>query len=562
MTHTTAKRMSPLALAVSIVLAMAMMLTGCSSRNSDADSVSNEDAKTQTFTPENGKSSATLNIASGSENKEVADAVQQAVNDSGVSVTLNYMGSLDIMQALQRGGDSYDAVWPASSMWISMGDTKHVVKEQSSTSTTPIVFGITQSKAVELGWADSNGTTKPVSTQDLIAAVQSGKLTFSMTSATQSNSGASAYLAFLTALAGKNQALTADDLNNTTLQTNAKTLLSGVDRSSGSSDWLKDMVVADPERFESMVNYESLVIAADKELTKAGKDPLLAVYPSDGIAVSDSPLGYVDRGQHLDDAYSKFAKALTSKDSKLLFERAGRRTGLGGTLAYASDSKVKEAFRAEWGITTGSDALKTIPLPAANVINQALDVYQRNLRKPSWTVWVVDYSGSMYGDGKTGVVDGLNAALEPTQAAQSMIEPGDSDVNILVPFNSVATQGPKATGTQTSQLLSEARETEADGGTNIYDGLRMALADNMPNDPNQYTTAIVLMTDGVSETDDKESFLDTYKSNSFKPPIFSIMFGEADPSQLNDLASLSNAKVFDGRKGNLASVFRQVKGYN
>lgn len=40
------------------------------------------------------------------------------------------------------------------------------------------------------------------------------------------------------------------------------------------------------------------------------------------------------------------------------------------------------------------------------------------------------------------------------------------------------------------------------------------------------------------------------------------MFGDADPSQLKSLATLSNAKVFDGRSGDLAAVFRQVKGFN
>ena len=61
------------------------------------------------------------------------------------------------------------AVWPASSMWISMGDTKHIVKDAASTSTTPIVFGIAKSKAVKLGWADDTGATKPVSTADILA---------------------------------------------------------------------------------------------------------------------------------------------------------------------------------------------------------------------------------------------------------------------------------------------------------------------------------------------------------------------------------------------------------
>ena len=97
-----------------------------------------------------------------------------------------------------------------------------------------MVFGVAKSKAVELGWADDSGATKSVSTAQIIDAVSSGKLAFAMTSATQSNSGASAYLAFLTALAGTDQPLTASQLDDPTLQQKVTQLLSGVDRSSDS----------------------------------------------------------------------------------------------------------------------------------------------------------------------------------------------------------------------------------------------------------------------------------------------------------------------------------------
>ncbi|WP_236024623.1 vWA domain-containing protein [Bifidobacterium pluvialisilvae] len=569
--------------AIAAVLAMVMLLAGCSgntdSQNngnggasastdtsqtdptSSAKPVTSNNGKTETYKPADGNATATLKIASGSENKEVSAAIQRAVDDSKIGVTIDYMGSLDIMNVLKNGGKSYDAVWPASSMWITMGDTKHIVKNATSTSTTPIVFGIAKSKAQQLGWANADGTTKAVKTQDVIDAVKAKKLTFSMTSATQSNSGASAYLAFLTAIAGKNQALTKTDLNNASVQASVHTLLSGVDRSSGSSDWLKDMVVANPDRFNAMVNYESLVIQADKTLTSKGKDPLLAVYPSDGIAVSDSPLGYVDRGQNLDDAFGSFSKALQSKDAKLLFERAGRRTGLAGVLTYKNDAKVKDAFRSEWGINTGADALKTIPLPAADVIDESLNVYQSSLRKPSWTVWVVDYSGSMQGDGKDGVVRGLNAALNQSQAKQSHLEAGKNDVNILIPFSGNAQDPTKSTGTDTTAILQRGQETDTIGGTDIYAGLEKALQ-NMPTNTTDYTTAIVLMTDGVSQTGNKDAFTKQYKSSGHDVPVFSIMFGEADPSQLNELAKLSNAKVFDGRSEDLATIFREVKGFN
>lgn len=546
--------MATVAIVASLTMLAACSMPGSTGGNADP-------GKTQTFTPANGKDAATLNIASGSENKEVADAIQRAVDDSGVAVTMNYMGSLDIMAALESGGGNYDAVWPASSMWISMGDTKHIVKDATSTSTTPIVFGIAKSKAEALGWADSSGKTTPVKTADILAAVSSGKLKFSMTSATQSNSGASAYLAFMTALTGRDEPLNANDLNDAKLTNQVAALLKGVDRSSGSSDWLKDMVVANPDRFDSMVNYESLVIQTDKQLENNGHDPLLTIYPADGIAVSDSPLGYVDRGQNLDDAFSKFQKALSSKDAKLLFERAGRRTGLGGTLAYAGDNDVKQSFRSDWGVNTSADALKTIALPSADVIDQALTVYQTKLRKPSYTIWVVDYSGSMSGDGKDGVVGGLKAALDPNQAKQSHIEPADGDVNILIPFSSTAENATRVNGTNTGELLSRAENTEATGGTNIYDGLNSALG-MLPENLSDYTTAIVLMTDGQSDTSDRHYFTDEYRSRGQDVPIFSIMFGDADPDQLNELAKLSNAKVFDGRNGDLAAVFRQVKGFN
>ena len=44
-------------------------------------------------------------------------------------------------------------------------------------------------------------------------------------------------------------------------------------------------------------------------------------------------------------------------------------------------------------------------------------------------------------------------------------------------------------------------------------------------------------------------------------PVFSIMFGSADPTQLEELAELTHARVIDGRE-DLIGAFRSVKGYN
>lgn len=558
-----------LALVAILALACVALLAACSapgdgsSDTTAAETTPAIENNVQTFTPAKGGSGTTLKVASGSENKEAAEAIQKAVDGSGVGVELHYMGSLDIMQVLKDGGDDYDAVWPASSIWLTMGDVDHVVKDAQSTSTTPVVLGVAKSKAVELGWADDSGTTTSVSTEQIIDAVSSGKLSFAMTSATQSNSGASAYLAFLTALTGKDTPLTADGLADTALQQKMESLLSGVDRSSGSSDWLKDMVVKDPDAHPAMVNYESLVAQADKELEQAGHEPLLAIYPSDGIAVSDSPLGYVDRGQGAEDAFQSFQKALGSDDAKLLLERVGRRTGLGGRVANPGDEGVKQTFRADWGISADAGVLKAVPMPAADVTIQALDLYQTKLRRPSLTIWVVDYSGSMRGDGKKGVVDGLTQALDPTESAKSMVQPADGDANVLIPFSSHVINAEVSAGTDTSSILSLARDTDASGGTNIYAGLDQALdvATN-PEMTKGRTVAIVLMTDGKSKTDERDQFFSRYEAEGTGIPVFSIMFGDAEPDQLDEISERTNGKTFDGRTGDLATVFRTVKGYN
>ena len=124
-----------------------------------------------------------------------------------IRIEMTYQGSLDIMRLLGEEEIPYDAVWPASSLWLSVGDTGHRIKHAESISITPVVFGIRKSLAEDLGFVE-----REVSVNDLLEAIQSGKLRFCMTSATQSNSGASAYIGFLYALLGNPEVITEEDL--------------------------------------------------------------------------------------------------------------------------------------------------------------------------------------------------------------------------------------------------------------------------------------------------------------------------------------------------------------
>ena len=157
----------------------------------------------------------------------------------------------------------YDAVWPANSMWISLGDTQRVVKDQQSIMRSPVVFGVKKSVAQRLGWIG-----RDVRVQDILDAAESGKLTFMMTSATQSNSGSSAYLGYLYAFAGNPDILTSEDLQNPEVQDKVKRILGQVDRSSGSSGWLKTLFLDKYNDYDAMVNYEAIIIETNQELVK------------------------------------------------------------------------------------------------------------------------------------------------------------------------------------------------------------------------------------------------------------------------------------------------------
>src|SRR5688572_5034579 len=90
-----------------------------------------------------GRAPQTLTIVSGSENKSLEALVLQLGRQHGVQVALTYLGSVDIGRELQKGkACTYDAVWPASSLWIALGDTQHVTRHAQSIMRSPVVLAV------------------------------------------------------------------------------------------------------------------------------------------------------------------------------------------------------------------------------------------------------------------------------------------------------------------------------------------------------------------------------------------------------------------------------------
>ena len=500
----------------------------------------------------------TLTIVSGSENRILEPILEEFTNEYRYNVEITYLGSLEIMQLLQGEKVPYDAVWPASSLWVSVGDDRHRVKHLQSTSSTPVIFGIRESVAEDLGFIG-----RDVYVRDILEAIQNDKLRFTMTSATQSNSGASAYIGFIYALLGSPSQLTKEQLADPDFQEDMRELLLGVERSSGSSDWLKDLYLQGD--YDAMVNYEALIIDANRELERQGRETLHAIYPVDGMMMANSPLGFVsDNGDDRRDeelqekAFLDLQNYLLQDDVQDKIQRTGRRTGVA-----AVAEKNQDVFKKEWGVDT-ERVISSINMPQKDVLLEALNLYQKNFKKPGYNIYVLDFSGSMAGNGRERLIEALGEIMIEERAAQNFIQATEDEINVFIPFSS-APKEPREVrggGEVLEALYPELSEIKAKGGTAMYEAITLALDYALEADLATHSPSIIVMTDGMANGRmDFEDFAEAYRAAGLDVPVFSILFGAADEDDMQALAELTRARVFDGRQ-DLGAAFRSVKGYN
>ena len=168
-------------------------------------------------------------------------------------------------------GEKYDAVWMSNSIWLYMLNNNIKISNSKSTSINPVVFGITKSTAEKLGFIG-----KEIYTKDILVAIKNADLKFNMSSATRTNTGATAFLGFLSTIAGNPEVLTENNLQDDVLKQELTTLLSGVTRSSGSDEFLEDMFLSGT--YDAVITYETSIINMNKKLEAQGKDILYAIY--------------------------------------------------------------------------------------------------------------------------------------------------------------------------------------------------------------------------------------------------------------------------------------------
>jgi Ca-activated chloride channel family protein len=108
---------------------------------------------------------------------------------------------------------------------------------------------------------------------------------------------------------------------------------------------------------------------------------------------------------------------------------------------------------------------------------------------------------------------------------------------------------------------------QAGGNTAIYSALDEAYhqaVSALQQDPTRLTS-IVLMTDGENNSGlSFDDFVNDFRSlgaAAQRVKTFPVLFGDADPQELHDVADETGGEVFDGRSASLSDVFKEIRGF-
>lgn len=486
-------------------------------------------------------------ILANPDNKDFMDELVKYGKSEHIKVNVEYADDLEAVDMLEED-NNYDAVWMSNSVWLYMLNNAKV-SNSKSISINPVVMGVKKSKAKELGFVDNE-----IKNKDILNAVSSGKLKYVMTSVTKTNTGLTAYLGFLNSLAGSPEILTSDMLNDKDLVTNLKSLFSGVERVSGSASFLEDMFVNSND-YEAVIATESSLININKQLESSNKETLYLLYPSDGVAINDSPFAYVDRGQEKLEKFNTLQSYLLSLSTQKELEKLGKRTWYGGTNSNAD----KSVFKTSYGIDT-TKYLMPLKYPSKKVMNEAIALYIAELRKPAAVAFCLDYSGSMYGRGERELKSAMEFILDADKASEERLQFSKYDKIFVIPFDSDNRTVLSGSGDNTKKLIERINEADPSGGTNIY-GCIVEAFKQLEKTGKDYTKTVILMSDGYSNMGSFDDVMSYYSSMTEKIPVYSIMFGQSSEDELGNLANLTNAKVFDGRTS-LIRAFKEVRSYN
>ncbi|MBO0841894.1 MAG: VWA domain-containing protein [Nocardioides sp.] len=519
----------------------------------------------------------TLRILAGSElvgvlgdRSLMADLKEQ----TGITLQAQYEGTLEGVERIAAEPGTYDLAWFSSTEYLEQ--RLQTTLPAKPIMTSPVVLGVRRDKAAELGWHDTDDDgvidERDITWADIAAATGSGRLQLAMTDPAKSNSGFAALTSVATEATrrGPGEELTAADVTPDVIAG----LVAGQELTGASSGWLGDEFLrwrseGHTTPLDGMVNYESELLKVRAEERDRTDDPLEIVYPTSAL-YADYPLALLDHTRR--SAYDDLVEWLRSDEvQQRISDDTRRRPAVG-------DPTTERTF-------FGHNPLP-IDWPRDLPTITALTQTYNELRRPSRTVYVLDTSGSMLAnrgpDGMTRIAE-LRAALRglagddvTVSGRFSRFRAGD-DLTILPYASSVGQPQQFSIPTDPARALTAlsavgiaAGSLPARGGHSaLYSALdeayRMLAGED---DLSDYTTSVVLMTDGGSTPGAGESraaFLKAYAAHyaGLHVRTHVVLFGAGarDRSQMDAVAHLTGGTVSDASRQSLQDVFKEIRGY-
>ena len=289
------------------------------------------------------------------------------------------------------------------------------------------------------------------------------------------------------------------------------------------------------------------------------KTPLTIVYPRDGAVTADYPLLLVNPAKRAD--YDKLAALLKSPAEQAFFAQTTLRRPVDAGVALA------KAMRPEPAVD--------LPFPARlDAVDALLFAYLDKLRRPVRSWFVLDRSGSMEGERMAAMKAAMTTLVDgdPASLAGRFARLADRERTTLITFSGDVDSPrdfaiDRADPAGRKALVAAVQAIDPAGGTGIYSAVAAAMTTAVAEQAKDTSRvySIVLMTDGDNnagmDLDEFRRFYEALPPGKTAVRVYPILFGEGSETEMKALADLTRGRTFDARKGDLTSVFRDIRGY-
>ncbi|MFD9218907.1 substrate-binding domain-containing protein [Streptomyces sp. NPDC060064] len=493
----------------------------------------------------------TLRVLASSELADMRPLLDDLRRDTGITLEMDYRGTVDASNALAPGDYRHDLAWLSSDRYFQLK-----LKEAGNNAEKPLATSIMRSPVVigmKPGTAEQLRRRTPdrqISWADVADAAADGSLSFGMADPRHTNSGLAALVGVATAAAGTGSALRPADVSCDRL----RGFFSGHELTEDSSGRLADGFVRRQNDLDALITYESelLTLNSSGRLRKT----LEIVYPKDGMVLSDYPLLLLDPAKRV--AYDRLASWLKSKPAqKKIMERTLRRPI---DPAVPRDPRLREPVG------------NALYFPdRQEVVDRLLADYGDPQRdKPARMVFLLDFSGSMRGERIArlrATFDGLSGADDSRSGKFVRFHRGESLTVVrfggrVLDERSVTYDGQR----DLDRLRGFVASDDFDTSTAIWSTLDHAyreVSTTVRDHPGQ-AVSLVLMTDGENNAGmDLDAFISRYAAQpraAHAVRTYTIRYGEADTEELDRAARATGGRMVDATAQSLLSAFKEIRG--